>query len=125
VAGTITGVSVLNVDLYGPVDGPPVLALHGGTGHCLRWRPPAAGLPDVRLVTVDLRGHGRSPSRPAIPPPADLPTLLPTATKEAYVHPDWVAHLGPLTTVQESDTGHVVYLERAAEVATAIRAFPW
>lgn len=29
----------------------------------------------------------------------------------------------PLATVQEFDTGHMVYLERPAEVAAAIRAF--
>ncbi len=248
--------SELNVHVYGPDDGQPVLALHGVTGHCLRWRVLAAELPEVRLVAVDLRGHGRSPwtppwtleqhvtdvldtldhlglpgplpvvghsfggavalhmarlarervdrlvlvdpalgldardmleaaldtcagesyadveearaelarrwegvpdaqvdaeitdhlvevdgrlryrfcppavvttwsevTRPAILPPADLPTLLLPAAKEDYVRPEWVAQLGPLVTVQEFDTGHMIYLERPAEVAAAIRAF--
>ena len=53
--------SVLNVHLFGPDDGRPVVALHGVTGHALRWRVLAEQLPELRLVAVDLRGHGHSP----------------------------------------------------------------
>jgi lipase len=52
--------SALNVRLYGPADGPPVLALHGVTGHSARWRVLAEALPELRFLAVDLRGHGRS-----------------------------------------------------------------
>ena len=62
-------------------------------------------------------------ARPAILPPADLPTLLLPAAKADFVDPAWVAQLGPLVTVQEFDTGHMVYLERPGEVAAAVRAF--
>ena len=64
--GTIGGVdpAPLHVEEFGPVDGQVVLALHGVTGHAGRWRVLAAALPDVRLVAVDLRGHGRSPWAP-------------------------------------------------------------
>lgn len=41
-----------------------MLALHGITGHALRWAALSAALPEVRLVAVDLRGHGRSPWTP-------------------------------------------------------------
>jgi lipase len=248
-------VSLLNVHAYGPDDALPVLALHGVTGHCFRWRVLADALPEVRLVAVDLRGHGRSPwtppwsleqhvtdvldtldhlglgplpvighsfggaislhlarvarerltrlvlidpalgldaqdmletaqetcagesyadvaearaerarrwdgvpdaqvdgeiadhlvevdgrwryryctpavvtawgemARPAVLPPADLPTLLLPAAKADFVDPAWVAQLGPLVTVQEFDAGHMVYLERPGEVAAAVRAF--
>jgi lipase len=51
----------LNVATYGPPDGPAVLALHGVTGHAKRWWVLAAALPELRLVCVDLRGHGHSP----------------------------------------------------------------
>jgi lipase len=44
--------------------GRPVLALHGVTGHGRRWTPLSAALPGVRLLGVDLRGHGRSPWAP-------------------------------------------------------------
>lgn len=244
-----------NVHIYGPETGRPVLALHGVTGNALRWRVLADALPQVRLVAVDLRGHGRSPwappwsieqhvtdvldtldelglgplpvvghsfggavalhlalaaheritrlvlidpalgldpqdmletaeetcagesypdraaaraerarrwggvadeqvdaeiaehlvpdgdrwryryctpavatawsemARPAILPPADLPTLLLPAAKVDFVRPEWVAQLGPLVSVEEYDTGHMVYLERPTEVAASIRAF--
>jgi len=51
----------LNVVELGPADGRPVLALHGVTGHARRWDALSAALPGVRLLAVDLRGHGRSP----------------------------------------------------------------
>lgn len=54
----------LNVVELGQPGGRPVLALHGITGHALRWRGLAAELPDVRLLAVDLRGHGHSPWAP-------------------------------------------------------------
>jgi len=57
-------VSVLNVHLFGPDDGRPVVALHGVTGHAHRWGVLAEQLPELRLVAVDLRGHGRSPKTP-------------------------------------------------------------
>ncbi|MGI9003973.1 MAG: alpha/beta fold hydrolase [Pseudonocardia sp.] len=56
--------SPLHVHNYGPDDGVPVLALHGVTGHGARWRVLAEALPQVRLIAVDLRGHGRSPWTP-------------------------------------------------------------
>lgn len=54
----------LHVHPFGPDDGVPVLALHGVTGHGARWKVLAEALPGVRLIAVDLRGHGRSPWTP-------------------------------------------------------------
>jgi len=54
----------LNVHEFGPADGLPVLCLHGVTGHALRWRVVSEALPELRLVAVDLRGHGYSPWTP-------------------------------------------------------------
>lgn len=59
-SGKITGMSALNVELFGPVDGPPVLALHGLTGHGKRWTDLAEALPNARIVAPDLLGHGFS-----------------------------------------------------------------
>lgn len=57
--------SPLHTHLFGPDDGPQLLALHGLTGHGRRWRHLAERhLPDVRVVAPDLRGHGRSPWAP-------------------------------------------------------------
>jgi len=54
----------LHVRAYGPVDGPPVLALHGVTGHSARWKVLADRLPRLRILAMDLRGHGRSTWNP-------------------------------------------------------------
>ncbi|MFD4293069.1 alpha/beta hydrolase [Rhodococcus sp. NPDC058505] len=55
----------LNVHRFGPVDGPPVLALHGLTGHGKRWRHLADDhLPGARVIAPDLRGHGHSTWNP-------------------------------------------------------------
>ncbi|WP_224390383.1 alpha/beta hydrolase [Pseudonocardia sp. ICBG1293] len=50
----------LHVHHAGDPAGPPVLAVHGVTGHGLRWRPLVTALPRLRWITVDVRGHGRS-----------------------------------------------------------------
>lgn len=259
--GTIGAVTnpPLHVRSFGPDDGVPALALHGVTGHSARWRVLAEALPAVRLLAVDLRGHGRSPwtppwgieqhvvdalavlddlglrrvavvghsfggaisvhlarsapdrverlvlidpahgldaqdmlesaessradqsypdpaaaradraerwpgiadalvdaelaehlvpdgarwryrycaaaavvawsemARPALVPPAGTPTLLLPAGKADYVDPAWIdacrAELGDALTVTEVDAGHMVYLERTAEVAALIRRF--
>jgi lipase len=57
-------VSVLNVHHFGPDDGRPVVALHGVTGHARRWGVLPEHLPELRLIAVDLRGHGQSPKAP-------------------------------------------------------------
>jgi lipase len=66
-------------------------------------------------------------ARPALIPPARLPTLLLPAAQADYVDPAWVracrAALGDRLTVCEIDAGHLLYLERPAQVAEQIRAF--
>lgn len=249
----------LHVHALGPDDGRPVLALHGVTGHGERWRVLADALPGLRVLGVDLRGHGRSPwtppwgieqhvadvlatmdalgldrvpvlghsfggavavhlartaphrverlvlldpalgldphdmletaedtrgdesypdreaaradraqrwegidaalveaeldahlvpdgdrlryrycrsavvtawsemARPAVVPPAGMPTLLVPATKADFVSTAWVedcrAALGDDLVVAPVDAGHMVFLERTADVAAAVRAF--
>lgn len=63
----------LQVHRFGPSAGAVVLALHGLTGHGVRWRGLAEGyLGDVRVVAPDLRGHGRSTGLP----PWDFETIV-------------------------------------------------
>ncbi len=49
---------------WGPLDGVPVLALHGWLDNAASFDALAPLLPDVRLVALDLTGHGRSEHRP-------------------------------------------------------------
>lgn len=52
---------MLHVHRFGSADGPPVLALHGVSGHGARFRGLAErGLPELRWLAPDLRGHGHS-----------------------------------------------------------------
>jgi 3-oxoadipate enol-lactonase len=57
----------------GPVDGPPVLALHGMISRAATWDRVAAVLAGHghRVIALDLRGHGRS-SRPGQYQPAAM-----------------------------------------------------
>lgn len=65
--------STLHVHRFGPATGPPLLALHGLTGHGRRWADLATRwLPDIRVIAPDLRGHGRSTPLP----PWDLETVV-------------------------------------------------
>lgn len=58
------GTPAPHVHVFGPDDGRPVVALHGVTGHGLRFAGLAGQLPELRLLAVDLRGHGHSPWNP-------------------------------------------------------------
>lgn len=63
-----TSVSVrggdLAVGVWGPEDGPAVLAVHGVTASHLTFPLVAARLPDARFIAPDLRGRGRSNGLP-------------------------------------------------------------
>ncbi len=51
----------LYCETFGPADAPVLLMLHGGLGSLTELNPIAARLAGrLRLVGVDLRGHGRS-----------------------------------------------------------------
>lgn len=61
-AGSIQAVTdLLHVHRYGPTRPPQILAVHGLTGHGLRWQTLATRhLPEFTVVAPDLIGHGRS-----------------------------------------------------------------
>lgn len=66
-------------------------------------------------------------ARPAVVPPAGVPTLVVPATGAEFVSDTWLdacrAELGDDLTVTPMDTGHMVYLERPAEVARVLDGF--
>src|SRR5262249_41515932 len=55
----------MHVHTRGPVDGPPVLLIHGNCSSALYWEPLVRGLPETwRIVMPDLRGYGESDPLP-------------------------------------------------------------
>ncbi|MFD0043939.1 alpha/beta fold hydrolase [Pseudarthrobacter scleromae] len=57
------GVHIRGFEL-GPADGAPVVILHGLAGSAGEFVQTALALPEFRTVLIDLRGHGRSTTRP-------------------------------------------------------------
>ncbi|WP_339512240.1 alpha/beta fold hydrolase [Pseudomonas sp. RL_15y_Pfl2_60] len=55
----------LAAQVYGPVDGKPVLALHGWLDNAATYARLAPKLEGLRIVALDLAGHGLSEHRPA------------------------------------------------------------
>ena len=50
---------------WGPVDGDPVLAIHGWLDNAASFSRLAPRLDGLRIIALDLAGHGRSDHRPA------------------------------------------------------------
>ncbi|WP_461172941.1 alpha/beta hydrolase [Arthrobacter sp. Z1-9] len=86
-------------------NGLPVVILHGLAGSAVEFFETARALPDFRTILVDLRGHGRSTSRPG-----DL-------SREAFiadvVHVIESAVHGPAVLVGQSMGGHTAMLVAA------------
>ncbi|MEN3272614.1 MAG: hypothetical protein V7636_1375, partial [Actinomycetota bacterium] len=45
---------------WGPSTAPPLLLLHGFTGHAASWRLLAEAIPERHVIALDQRGHGDS-----------------------------------------------------------------
>lgn len=58
------GSLTLAARVHGPEDGDPVLALHGWLDNAASFEPLAPLLEGLRVVSLDLAGHGRSDHRP-------------------------------------------------------------
>lgn len=72
-------------------DGPPVVCVHGVTGHGERFRRLAEErLAHRRVIAVDLRGHGRSSSEPPWNLETHVADLAETARAQGVERAPWV-----------------------------------
>lgn len=90
----------LHLETDGPVDGPPIVLLHGWGSGARQMRPIARGLADrFRTYALDLPGHGLSP-----PPPA--PWGVPEHA--TLVHELITERIGsPVTVIGHSNGGRI------------------
>lgn len=107
-----------------------------------RWEGVDAALVEAELDAHLVRDGGRwryrysraavvaawgEMARPAAVPPPGVRTLVVEATRADYVTPAWLdacrAELGDDLVVVRVDAGHMLFLERPAEVGAAVRGF--
>jgi lipase len=82
---------LLNVHQYGDPSGPPLVCLHGVTGHGERFRKLGdEGLAGRRVLAFDLRGHGRSGAEPPWSTETHAADALETASALGVQRADWL-----------------------------------
>lgn len=82
----------LSTTEWGDPAGPPLVCLHGAGGHGGRFRDLAGALPGLRVVGVDLRGHGASTWDPPWGIDAHVEDLLETADALGLGGCAWLGH---------------------------------
>jgi lipase len=84
----------LHVFEWAEADGPPVISVHGATGHGQRFKQLAEErwAKQLRVIAVDLRGHGRSVWEPPWTIETHVGDLVETLDSLDLTQVDWVGH---------------------------------
>ena len=110
---------------WGDPAGPPVICLHGITGHGRRFRRLAEDrLPRYRVVGVDYRGHGRSGWEPPWSVEQHVADLVQTADALGISGATWVGHSFGGKLVAELAARHPDRVERAVLLDPALQLDP-
>ncbi len=110
---------------WGVADGPPVVCLHGVTGHGRRFRKLGEErLPSHRVIGVDLRGHGRSTWAPPWGVEQHVEDLVETVTALGIEQADWIGHSFGGRLVAEVARRHPDLVERAVLLDPAMHIDP-
>lgn len=117
----------LHVHEWGDPGGRPVVCLHGVTGHGARGFERLAGaLGGRRVISLDLRGHGRSPGDPPWDTETHAVDALATAAELGIERTDWIGFsfggrvAAALATAAPERVERLCLLEPALHVDTAI-----
>jgi lipase len=110
---------------WGDDAGPPVVCLHGVTGHGGRYRALAERLPGYRVVALDLRGHGRSTWEAPWTVETHVADLVETVRALGIGEAIWIGHsfggrlVAELAAREPSAVGRAVLLDPALHVVPA------
>jgi lipase len=116
---------LLHVHEWGDSAAPPVVCLHGVTGHGERFRRLAEERwTDFHVVAPDLRGHGRSEWEPPWTIPTQLADLVETVAALGIARADWVGHSYGGRLVLELTAAYPESVRRAVLLDPAIQPLP-
>jgi lipase len=111
----------LNAYEWGDPEGPALVCVHGATSHGLRYRNLVERhLADHRVLSVDLRGHGRSGAEPPWRLETHVGDLLETAAAAGIERAAWIGHSFGGRLVAELAAAHPERVERLVLLDPAI-----
>jgi len=111
----------LHVYEWGDPDAPPVVCLHGVTGHGGRYRALGERLSSrYRVVSVDLRGHGSSGWDPPWSIAAHVADLVETTDDLGVERARWIGHSYGGRILMELAAAHPARVERSVLLDPAI-----
>jgi lipase len=116
----------LHVHEWGDADAPPLVCLHGVTGHGERFRQLAEErwATTFRVIAPDLRGHGQSGWEPPWTFATHVADIVETIDALGIAQPDWVGHSFGGRLVLELAAAHPDRLRRAVLLDPAIDLIP-
>lgn len=116
----------LHVHEWGDPSAPPLICLHGVTGHGERFKRLAEEhwAKRFHVIAPDLRGHGRSEWEPPWTYPTYVADLVDTADALGIGAADWVGHSFGGRLVLELAAAHPNRVNRAVLLDPAIHVLP-
>jgi lipase len=117
---------ILATHEWGDASAPPLVCVHGVTGHGERFKRLAElrWAERFRVLAPDLRGHGRSGYEPPWTFATHRADLLETADALGLERPDWVGHSFGGRLVLELAAAHPERVRRAVLLDPAIQLLP-
>ena len=116
----------LHVHEWGDPGAPPLICVHGVTGHGERFRRLAEEhwAKRFHVIAPDLRGHGRSEWEPPWTYPTYVADLVDTADALGIGAADWIGHSFGGRLVLELAAAHPERVRRAVLLDPAIHVLP-